>query len=873
MPASRTLSLAFVCLLGWLVCPHSVRAEVTLLGELADAAVVTSWTGTYPAGVTNDAMGTGWAALKLPARFSKSGDRCYWDRQLDQPVDLTPYPFIQLALGTDNEIAVKERSVALGVADVADPTRIIGWYVAFLPETPAGLLPFVLTRGDFRVEGDVPEDGWSRIARVRISLWAGMNEVESDTFVADFSSRSLPSKQFLPTTRFEPLPEPFAELPLVPWPASVRPGEGALPLTGRTLELVVSGGDAARRAAELVASQMLATPGIELRIAHRDAPDLSIMSGEAPAASAVESAEAYALHVTPGGLRLDAGDEAGLYYGLQTLAQLVRERGDRLEIPSVLIIDRPALRVRGMYLHWLNNDAGFATAKRVIAALSRLKINTVFIDVGAQMQYETRAFPVTGANAFSKEQMRELVEFARRHHIDLCPYYQLYGHSNWIGNEPGWRHLMERPDHISWYSSWNWQLPETRAFARDILREAAEVFEPKFIHLGHDEIEFTDIGASSETRGMPREQLIADSMNELGAFVTSLGPTPIVWGDTFINDFPRQPASEQMNGALIASSIRAPLVVNGWLYSADEELHRRHLELFRTYGFRTDALLFSPWTDAANIRLTARLMQEYGGLGMVGTLWHAWGAFSNFPENVANTCLGAMALNAHFGWNPDGPVLGYAQIDWNQRLMELIDPVAVVRGSPDHVDHPLALPASMADDATRERVGALVRVALPTRLAGDGVAFDVVPAPVVMKGDDGDGMPEQVSVAVGRRVHAMHLLHALSSPYDEQRWLVPDRLQSKPQVAAYRVVYEDGEVAEIPVRYRHNAMPWNAPVGANASRVAWQGSDARGRLVRLHHAAWVNPRPEATVARVDVVGGTESGMNLMVFGITVEEAP
>jgi len=140
---------------------------------------------------------------------------------------------------------------------------------------------------------------------------------------------------------------PAAELNIVPRPAKIKMLPGAFLLTGETR--IVAADRESRRIAGLFNDFLLEQHGLRLEIvAH--APRTSNYIVLQRSAADASRAEAYRLEVHPEAIRL-SGDAAGLFYGLQTLRQLLPLRpAARIEVPALEIEDRPRFGYRGVLL-------------------------------------------------------------------------------------------------------------------------------------------------------------------------------------------------------------------------------------------------------------------------------------------------------------------------------------------------------------------------------------------------------------------------------------------------------------------------------------------------------------------------------------------
>jgi|GEM_PF-4192107 N-acetyl-beta-hexosaminidase len=134
-------------------------------------------------------------------------------------------------------------------------------------------------------------------------------------------------------------------------------------------------------------------------------------------------AEGYALFVRPGRIDLVAADARGLYYGTDTLAQLLRLP----EVPQVDVFDYPEFSYRaGMFLSdnqppvTLNGAYGKLTLRNAIERFSGHRMNAIMLRLYNYAWLDDPA---------NLQATREIVAYAKRHHLDVIPYVQFYGHA------------------------------------------------------------------------------------------------------------------------------------------------------------------------------------------------------------------------------------------------------------------------------------------------------------------------------------------------------------------------------------------------------------------------------------------------------------
>lgn len=216
--------------------------------------------------------------------------------------------------------------------------------------------------------------------------------------------------------------------------------------------------------------------------------------------------EAYRLCISEQSITLSALAETGLYRGLQTLAQLWEQYPHRL--PACEIIDWPAWRMRG-FMH----DVGrtyipMPELKKQIQLLSYFKVNVFHwhLTENQAWRLESKIYPQLNApehttrmpsKYYTLEEAKELVEWCKQHHMLLIPEIDMPGHSAAFERAMGY----------------GMQTEQGKTALKRLLAEAIEVMDAPYIHIGTDEVEFTD------PRFVP----------EMVAYVRSLGRKVISW--------------------------------------------------------------------------------------------------------------------------------------------------------------------------------------------------------------------------------------------------------------------------------------------------------------------------------------------------------
>ena len=202
----------------------------------------------------------------------------------------------------------------------------------------------------------------------------------------------------------------------------------------------------------------------------------------------VNQDEAYRLFVTRESIKIEAVTERGVYWAVQTLRQLADSTGRGVRIPCCEITDWPAFRIRG-FLH----DTGRSyispeELKKEIGLLSRYKINTFHwhLTENQAWRLESKIYPQLNSPEntvrfpgcyYTHEQVRDILDFCRRHQVMLIPEIDMPGHSAAFVRTFGCP----------------MQSPEGKAILKDLICEACDLFaEVPYFHIGTDEVHFTD---------------------------------------------------------------------------------------------------------------------------------------------------------------------------------------------------------------------------------------------------------------------------------------------------------------------------------------------------------------------------------------------
>lgn len=296
-------------------------------------------------------------------------------------------------------------------------------------------------------------------------------------------------------------------VPVIPVPTSVMQYDGVFRMAPRT-EFVLTGNTAPDLSEYLEQTPLALVPG------GRRAP---VKFHIDPHSGKVTDKEGYSLKVTPREIVVEACDAAGAFYAVQTLLQTaVKDTTGMWSIPCMEIKDAPRFPYRGLMLDVSRNFQPKEFVLKQLDAMARFKLNRLHFHLTdgagwriaidryprltqfaawrpyadwmawwkADRHYCESTDPRACGGFYSKEDIREIVEHARRLHITVIPEIEMPGHSEEVLAAYPELSCTEKPYTCSDLCPGN---EKTFEFLENVLLEVMELFPSEYIHIGGDE--------------------------------------------------------------------------------------------------------------------------------------------------------------------------------------------------------------------------------------------------------------------------------------------------------------------------------------------------------------------------------------------------
>ena len=327
--------------------------------------------------------------------------------------------------------------------------------------------------------------------------------------------------------------------------------------------------------------------------------------------------EGYVLEVTPRRIRISGSTEAGIFYGIQTLRQLIRpQQGSKgFRVPALKITDWPAMRWRGVHDDISRGPIPTMDyMKRQIRMLSEYKVNMFSLYMEHVFAFPSMPLAAPQEAAITPANIRELVDYAAGYHITLLPEQQAFGHLHHVLKNELYSDLAETPHgHVLAPVA-----PKTYDFISQMYSDLIPLFPGPLFHIGGDETWELGTGQSKQRAdqvGLGKVYL--DHITRVNQIVKPYGKRLMFWSDIALH-YPE-----------LLNILPKDAIAVSWDYNAKpnfdsslEPFAKAGLALFVAPGANNWNRLVPDYHVAEiNIRNFTRDGQKYRALGQLNTTW------------------------------------------------------------------------------------------------------------------------------------------------------------------------------------------------------------------------------------------------------------
>jgi hypothetical protein len=280
--------------------------------------------------------------------------------------------------------------------------------------------------------------------------------------------------------------------------------------------------------------------------------------------------QAYRLKLARTGITITANAPAGLFYGVETLVQLVKTEGEGWRLPGGEIIDWPDVQYREIFWDEQFHLDHLDVIKQAIRRAAFFKINAFTLRLNEHFEYAS-ALALVDPYALSPAQLQELTDYAGHYYVQLVPYLDGPAHVNFILQRDEYTNLREFPEEAFEMCSTN---PGTYKLLEGMLQDLMNANKgATYFHLSTDEAWFVGKADNDQCHEAVRakelgspSKLWVEYANQTANFLKDHGRQVIFWGEDPMQaeDIPLLP----------------PWLINGEVYSA------AYNQAFRARGIR-----------------------------------------------------------------------------------------------------------------------------------------------------------------------------------------------------------------------------------------------------------------------------------------------
>src|SRR5437868_1154862 len=309
------------------------------------------------------------------------------------------------------------------------------------------------------------------------------------------------------------------EINIIPKPFFVKGENGSFKINRKTK--IIATNESSRKLGKILNAFLSTFHGFQLQFT-RDKSAREVIQFDVLEHSSPRDHERYTIKVTTDRLSISGGDEAGAFYALQSIFQLIpASTTNEISIPSLGIDDVPRFPYRGMHLDVGRHFMPVSFVKKYIDLMSQYKFNYFhwhltedqgwrieikkypkLIEIGSKRPETVKdrnLQPYVGDNTphegfYTQEQIKDVIAYAKARYITVIPEIELPGHSSAalaaypeLGCKADYKYKVQ----TTWGIFREVYCPteKTFQFLEDVLSEVIDLFrDSPYEHIGGDEV-------------------------------------------------------------------------------------------------------------------------------------------------------------------------------------------------------------------------------------------------------------------------------------------------------------------------------------------------------------------------------------------------
>ncbi len=401
--------------------------------------------------------------------------------------------------------------------------------------------------------------------------------------------------------------------------------------------------------------------------------------------------EEYLLDITKKGITITGSDATGIFYGVQSLLQLMdagKQEGE-IVLASQEIKDKPRFSWRSYMLdesryffgeqevyrlldvmaelkmnvfHWhLTDDAGWRIEIKQYPKLTEIGSKRKDTEIGTWGSGKTSGVPHEGF--YTQKQIKEILKYAKERHIKIIPEIEMPGHASasvaaypWLSTK---NEQIEVPVKFGkHYYTYDVIDPRVQEFLKNVVSEVIELFETDVIHIGGDEVRFdqwevdADMIAHKKAKGYSSFMDIQiECTNMMSRFIEEKGCRMMGWNEILGKNL----HVGEIKFSEASTKIAPNVVVQFWkgdlkeLVSAAKQGYRLvnslHTSTYLDYGHKNITL-----KKAYDFNPIPRGLDKAYHKNIIGSGCQMWTEWTPTVKDIERQTFPRLAAYAEIGW-------------------------------------------------------------------------------------------------------------------------------------------------------------------------------------------------------------------------------
>lgn len=432
---------------------------------------------------------------------------------------------------------------------------------------------------------------------------------------------------------------------IIPTPKKIREKSGTLSLDNVSVYLGDGADYRVKRLASLLCGEISSKLGytVPLTCAKPSGKSIVVCHNDS------KECEEYSISVTEDSVLIRSEGAKGVFYGIQSLRQMVNEFGTSL--PCVEITDEPDFSYRGFYQDVTRGRVNkLEKLKSIADMLAYYKVNSLQLYIEDAFLFKEFEGIITEDEAMTPDEILELDRYCYDNFIELVPSLSTFGHLFTLLQSDRYSYLCELENHKmkthywmekQWHHTADPYNPDTIKVIGSMIEQYIPLFRSDKFNICCDET--MDL-CNGRNEGKDRGEAYFFHLNKLIEILEAHGKHPMIWGDVCM-----------AHPDLMKERVTADITVLNWCYRKEvpEWLGR----FFEERGYPS---IICPGTSSwnkfvedidestGNISSFAYLGKKNHALGILNTNWGDFGHICSFNCNLYGLVLGAQK-----SWNVD----------------------------------------------------------------------------------------------------------------------------------------------------------------------------------------------------------------------------